>query len=357
MTPQEKLNILKTVGEEIVTEEDLLKLLETKENPVAYDGFEPSGLAPIHFGILRAINVKKLQRTGIHLKLFLADFHAMVNNKYGGDLAKIRKVGEYFVKVWEAAGVDVSKVEIVWASDIAKDPKYWELFLRVGRELTLNRTMKSLTIMGRSQKEKLTTAQLFYPSMQVADIFYLGVDICQLGLDQRRANMLGREVAENLGYKKPVAIHHHMLLGLGGVKKGDDIEETMMKSKMSKSRADSAIFVHDTKEQIEQKIKSAFCPPQEVEGNPVLEYCRYILFEENDSITVERTDEHGSNKTYKNYEDMEKDYAAGELHPADLKPTVVKELEELIKPVREYFENNEEAKTLYEEVKNYQVTR
>ena len=54
---------------------------------------------------------------------------------------------------------------------------------------------------------------------------------------------------------------------------------------------------------------------------------------------------------------MEKDYAAGELHPADLKPTVVKELEELIKPVREYFENNEEAKTLYEEVKNYQVTR
>ena len=34
--------------------------------------------------------------------------------------------------------------------------------------------------------------------MQVTDIFHMDVDICQLGMDQRRANMLARDVAEKL---------------------------------------------------------------------------------------------------------------------------------------------------------------
>jgi len=357
MTAAEKLEILKTVGEEIVTEEELVRLLEEKEHPVAYDGFEPSGLAPIHFAFLRAQNIKKLQQCGIKVKLLLADFHAMVNNKYGGDLVKIKKVGKYFVKVWEAAGVDTSKIEIVWDSDLANKREYWELFLKVGMNLTLNRTMKSLTIMGRSQKDKLTTAQLFYPSMQVTDIFMLGVDICQLGMDQRRANMIAREIAPKLGFNKPIAIHHHMLLGLTGVKNVDNIEETMIASKMSKSRTDSAIFVHDTKKQIDEKINNAFCPTKEVEGNPVLEYVKYILFEENESLTVKRPAKYGGDKTYKNYRELETDYTSGALHPADLKKMTAEELGKLVKPVREYFEKNEEAKKLYQEVKNYQITR
>lgn len=358
MLPQEKLEILKQIGEEIVTEEELLKLLEEKEHPVAYDGFEPSGLAPIHFGVFRAQNVKRLQKAGVHLKLFLADFHAMVNNKYGGDLLKIQKVGEYFVEVWKAAGVDTSKVEIVWASDIASNRDYWELFLKVGMNLSLNRTLKSLTIMGRSSKDKLSTAQLFYPSMQVTDIFYLGVDICQLGMDQRRANMIAREVAPKIGYKKPIAIHHHMLLGLTGVKKGDNIEETMMASKMSKSRPESAIFVHDSLEEIQSKVRTAFCPMGEAEGNPVLEYCKYIIFAEEDELKVPLLKEPNKGyKVYKSYIELEEEYLTGKLHPGDLKPAVATALDKLIAPIREHFEKDEKAKKLYEEVKSYQVTR
>ena len=357
MTSQEKLEVLKTIGEEVVTEEELLKLLEEKEHPVAYDGFEPSGIAPIHFGLYRAINVKKLIKCGIHLKLFLADFHAMVNNKYGGDLTRIKRVGEYFIKVWEAAGVDTSKVEIVWASDIAARRDYWELFLKVGMNLSLARSMKSLTIMGRSEKDKLTTAQLFYPSMQVTDIFTLGIDICQLGMDQRRANMIAREVAPKLGFKKPVALHHHMLLGLKGIKKGDNIEETLIASKMSKSDPGSAIYMHDSEKEIASKINTAFCPPKQVEGNPILEYTKYILFESNSFIALRREQEHGGDKAYKSYTELEKDFANGALHPMDLKAMVAGELEKLIKPVREYFETNDEARKLYEEVKGYEITR
>jgi tyrosyl-tRNA synthetase len=43
MNIEEKLNIFRMVGEEIITENELKNLLETKTHPVAYDGFEPSG--------------------------------------------------------------------------------------------------------------------------------------------------------------------------------------------------------------------------------------------------------------------------------------------------------------------------
>jgi len=58
----------------------------------------------------------------------------MINNKMGGDLEKIRKVGKYLLEVWKAAGVDLSKVEVVWASDLAADPDYWKLVYKGGEE-------------------------------------------------------------------------------------------------------------------------------------------------------------------------------------------------------------------------------
>ncbi|MDI6806311.1 MAG: hypothetical protein QMD14_00655 [Candidatus Aenigmarchaeota archaeon] len=43
MDVETRLQLIKNIGEEIITEDELRRLLETKEHPVAYDGFEPSG--------------------------------------------------------------------------------------------------------------------------------------------------------------------------------------------------------------------------------------------------------------------------------------------------------------------------
>jgi len=43
MDLEERFQLVKGVGEEIITEDELRQLLETKEHPIAYDGFEPSG--------------------------------------------------------------------------------------------------------------------------------------------------------------------------------------------------------------------------------------------------------------------------------------------------------------------------
>jgi len=83
MDTQTRLELIKEVGEEIITEEDLKELLQTKQKPVAYDGFEPSGMIHIAQGIMRAINVNKMIKAGCKFKMLVADWHGWANNKMG----------------------------------------------------------------------------------------------------------------------------------------------------------------------------------------------------------------------------------------------------------------------------------
>jgi tyrosyl-tRNA synthetase len=374
MTTQDRLDLINQVGEEIIGGDELKKFLESGEELIAYDGFEPSGQIHIAQGLLRAINVNKMIKAGVKFKMWVADWHAMANNKMGGDLEKIKTVGKYFIEVWRASGMDLSNVEFMWASDMAKNPDYWKLVLQVGKSNALKRFVRTAEMMGREESlEKLTGAHIIYSCMQVADIFMLKANITQLGMDQRKVNMLAREVGPILGYWKPVVVSHHMLRGLG---KPSNIVETGLKPvsteenaisrvialKMSKSKPDTAVFMTDTLEDIQRKINKAYCLEGDTKENPVLEYCRYIVFESFDrlgitSFDVERPEKWGGNLSFKTYAELAESFEKKLLHPMDLKASVVKYLDQLLQPVRKHFEENAEAKKLLETVKSYAVTR
>jgi len=53
---------------------------------------------------------------------------------------------------------------------------------------------------------------------------------------------------------------------------------------MAKSNPDSAIFMEDSAEDVKRKIKKAFCPEKIIEGNPILDYCKNIIFGARDSL-------------------------------------------------------------------------
>jgi len=357
MDVKERLELIKQVGEEIITEEDLVKLLKEKKNPIAYDGFEPSGRIHIAQGIMRAINVNKMIKAGCKFKMWVADWHAWANNKLGGDLEKIQTTGKYLIEVWKATGMDLSKVEFVWANDAMKDVNYWKTVMQIARNSTVKRIIRCSQIMGRKESESLQASQIFYPCMQCADIFYLNVDIPQLGMDQRKVNMLARELGPKIGFWSPVAVHHHMLMGLGQPPAGESSVERAITMKMSKSNPDSAIFMDDSEEEIKRKINKAYCPEGIVLENPILEYCKYIIFEKSKELKIERPVKFGGNLIINSYQELENIFLKKELHPMDLKNAVALRLIELLTPVKEHFAKNKKAKGLYEKVKGFEVTR
>ncbi len=348
-----RLSLIREVGEEIIAEDGLRALLSAKKNPIAYDGFEPSGKIHIAQGILRAINVNKMTKAGCKFKLLVADWHAWANSKLGGDMEKIQKAGEYMIEVWKATGMDLDKVEFVWASDLVVEKDYWPKVMKIALNTTLNRAIRCSQIMGRRETDTLQSSQIFYPCMQAADIFQLDADIAQLGMDQRKVNMLAREIAEKLGYKKPVAVHHHMLLGLSPIETSAEGIDRKIELKMSKSRPDSAIFMTDSQEEVGRKINKAFCPEKQAEGNPVLEYCRHIVFEKTKSLDIERPEKFGGDVSFASYAELESAYCAGKLHPMDLKDAAAKQINLLLEPVRKHFEKNAKAKKLLAEINSF----
>lgn len=338
-----------SVGEECIQEEELRLLVSKKPQPICYDGFEPSGRVHIAQGIMKAINVNKLTDSGCKFIFLVADWFALMNNKMGGDLKKIQTVGKYMIEVWKSAGMNLDNVEFVWSSQIIneKPNEYWMLVLDIARKNNLARILRCSQIMGRSEKDDLSAAQIFYPCMQCADIFFLKADICQLGMDQRKVNVLAREYCDKSEPKrkfKPVILSHHMLLGLTG-------------EKMSKSDPRSAIFMEDSETEVNSKIKSAFCPEKVIDGNPVVEYVKYIIFPRNGKFEVERSEKNGGNKLYEEYETFEEDFKSGALHPGDVKPSLAKALNGILQPVRDHFKNNAEARKLLDQVKKYRVTK
>lgn len=85
----ERVELALSVGVECVQPDELKRLFETKEHPICYDGFEPSGRMHIAQGILKAINVNKLTDAGCVFVFWVADWFGMLNNKMGGDLNKV----------------------------------------------------------------------------------------------------------------------------------------------------------------------------------------------------------------------------------------------------------------------------
>jgi tyrosyl-tRNA synthetase len=330
--------------EEVVTAGELRALLEAKAHPKHYIGLEISGVLHLGSLILTGFKINDFIRAGIDTTVFLADWHTYINDKLGGDWSKIKKISQYYE---EAFRFFCPGVNIVLGSDLYRQREnYWEEFVRFSKHMTLARTMRSLTIMGRSEAEKnLDLSQLFYPPMQSVDIRALDLDIVHAGMDQRKIHMLVREIFPKLGWKVPVVVHHHLLPGLsepaGAGLDESAAEDVKISSKMSKSKPASGILVHDDEKAIRDKISKAFCPVGVAEGNPILELVRYVVFHQFGEFVIDRPAKYGGSTTYSSYSDVERDFVAKKIHPMDLKGATATYINTIIEPVYKHFKGKE----------------
>jgi tyrosyl-tRNA synthetase len=364
MTTQEKIDLISRDLDEVLTEGELRSLIESGTPLKHYIGFEISG--KLHIGYLFILmKVKDFQDAGAETTIWMADLHSAINNKLDGNLDTIKRVAhEYFKEAVKALfisiGGDPEKLIFKLTSETyAQNPDFWQTFLEIGKSTTLARTMRSITIMGREQSdESIDTAKLMYPIMQSADIFLLGANIAHAGIDQRKVHVIARDNAmvvkthplkNSRGEQiKPIAVHHPIMLGLSAP---DTSEETQnednkdiaaMRNKMSKSKADSSVSVHDLTEDIIKKINQAYAPEGQgsYRDNPVLNWTKYLVFHNPDSVlTIKRAEKFGGDVAYHSYEELEKDYQDKKLHPMDLKSALAEWLVGVLEPVRKYFED------------------
>ena len=118
----------------------------------------------------------------------------------------------------------------------------------------------------------------------------------------------------------------------------------------------------DSLEDVTRKINKAYCLEGDIKENPILEYCKYIIFESFEKLgiqafKIERPEKWGGNLEIKTYSELENLFAQKQIHPQDLKLSVIKSLDQLLQPVRKHFNENQVAKELLEQVKSYQITR
>ena len=317
--------------EEVVTHDELTELFKTNSSPKHYIGLEISGFLHLGSLISTGLKINDFVRAGIKCTVFLADWHTLINDKLGGDWETIAKVSKYYQDAFKIVCPDA---EIVLGSKLYEEKtEYWSELVRFTKHMSLARTMRTLTIMGRSEnEEKIDVAKLLYPAMQAVDIHSLDVDIAHAGMDQRKIHMLVREVFPKMKWKVPVAVHHRLLPGLS---KPADSGDSKTVTKMSKSDPNSGIFIHNTDDEIRKKINKAWCEEANTQNNPLLEMARTVIFHEFSEVTVSRPEKFGGNASYADYNQLEADFARKMLHPGDLKQTVGDYLVKIISPIRD----------------------
>lgn len=365
LSKEEKIKLISRNCQEILTEEDLGQLIDSGTQLSHYIGFEISGMVHLGTGLVSMGKIRDFLLAGVKCRIFLADFHSYLNNKLGGDWERIRWATEnYFkegliasLKCW---GVDSNQIEFINGKDLYENNlTHWETFMEVGKHVTLSRNMRSISIMGKNKGTDVEMATLFYPPLQVADIFTMKVNLAHAGMDQRKAHVVARQVASKLKINplkngkgeiiSPVAVHHNLIAGLSGpekVDKSQNTEEAAIDLKMSKSKPGSAIFVHDTPDMIREKIKKAYGPPEDIVLNPLINWVETLVFwgEKGGNFIVNRPERYGGSIVYTETDSLITDYKNGKLFPLDLKNALMDWLIEKLEPARKYFDENTQAR-------------
>ncbi|KAK5725694.1 Tyrosine--tRNA ligase cytoplasmic [Elasticomyces elasticus] len=336
-TPEEKLALITANTQEVLNPDIIEEILSKNERPLRiYWGTATTGKP--HCGyFVPMLKIAEFLAAGCAVTILLADVHGYLDNlKAPIELVELRVV--YYrlciTALLKAVNVDTSRLKFVIGSDYQYSPAYMKDLLKLSTQVSVHDASKAGSDVVK-QTESPPMSSHIYPLMQALDEEHLDVDAQFGGVDQRKIFALAVEALPRIGFRKRAHIMNPLIPGLqeGG--------------KMSSSDPDSKIDLIDTAEVVKKKLKKAFCPPKQVEGNGVLSFVEHVLMPasalKNNGVacfSVPRRD--AETKTYSDIKQMKEDYLADVLQPQSLKPAVTDALLEILGPIRAEFEGSQE---------------
>jgi len=342
---KERLHLMALGVEEAVGLDHLVKCLKEgtslSGNDViqCYVGFEPSGKAHIGWKVL-ALQLRRMIDAQANVMVFLADWHAWVNDKFGGNMEAIQTTARYMEDTFRALldhppeGEGPGELQFKWASEVMASGDYWARVLHCSKGATLAMVRKTFTIMGRDEASSdHDLSKFYYPAMQAADIFEMDIDVAIGGMDQRKAHMFMRDIASKRGWEKATCLHTPIISSL----KASGSRMESFDHKMSKSNPGGALLLHDTHEQIRKKMRKAYIAPDDP-NSPVYELAEHIVLPEFGEIVVTPDPRFGEPSTWKDIDAFRSAVMDGTLHPLDAKFGVADGLAKGLERVHAHFE-------------------
>ena len=325
MNLEEKFKLVKRNTVEIITEEELKKLLKEKKKPSVYLGTAITGKPHLAY-FAWIIKLADFLKAGFKVKVLLADIHGALDNTPWNILEERYKYYELAIKdIFSKVGMETKNLEIIKGSSFQLKKEYIMDLLKLSSFVSVHDARKSASdVVKNIEGEQAKLSGLIYPLMQALDEEHLNVDIQYGGIDQRKIFVFARENLPKVGYKPRIEVMTPLLQGL--------TETGKMSASISKSKVD----LTDSDEEIKDKIKSAYC----LEGdarNGVMDFLKYVIMvikeDRNEKFIVKRDKKYGGDISYKNYKEIEKDFIDKKLHPQDLKNAVVEEIIKLLSKI------------------------
>ena len=320
MDVESKLKLLKRNTQEIVTEDELRKLLKTKNKPVVYLGTAITNSPHIGYFVW-ALKLADFLKCGFKVKVLLADVHGALDNTPWELLEyRYKYYKEVINFIFKAIGVKTSQLEFVKGSSFQLKKDYIFDVLKLTTYTTIHDAQRAASeVVKFGDNPKLSG--VLYPLMQSIDEEYLKVDIQYGGVDQRKILMFARENLPKLGYKPRIEFMTPLIPGLIG-------------KKMSSSDLKSKVDLLDPEKEVTDKVLNAFCPAGVLEDNGILAFLKHVIMpiknDKKELFLIERDEKFGGNLKFKKYEDIEELFIQKKLHPQDLKKSVAREINKLL---------------------------
>jgi len=323
MDVQKRLELIKRNAGEIVSEEELIKLLKTKKKPVVFLGTAITGRP--HMGYyMWVLKLGDFLKAGFKVKILLADLHGALDNT---PWEALEKRYDYYKEIiplmFKSIGVDTKDLEFVKGSEFQLKPEYMYDVLKMSSFNSINDCKRAASeVVKFSDNPKL--AGLIYPIMQALDEEYLKVDVQIGGIDQRKILMFARENLPLVGYDRRIELMFPLIPGLIG-------------KKMSASDPKSKIDLLDDENTVRDKIIKAECVSGDID-NGLLPFIKYIIMtlkEDNKKkFIIKRDKKYGGDLVYTSYDALEEDFKHNKIHPLDLKNSLADEVNDLLSTFR-----------------------
>ncbi|XP_072274125.1 tyrosine--tRNA ligase, cytoplasmic [Pyxicephalus adspersus] len=331
LTPEGKAQLITRNLQEVLGEDKLKEILKERELRV-YWGTATTGKPHVAYFVPMS-KIADFLKAGCEVTILFADLHAYLDNmKAPWELLELRtRYYEHVIKAMlQSIGVPLERLRFVRGTEYQLSKEYTLDVYRLSSVVTQHDAKKAGAEVVKQVEHPLLSG-LLYPGLQALDEEYLKVDAQFGGVDQRKIFTFAEKYLPALGYAKRIHLMNPMVPGLTG-------------SKMSSSEEESKIDLLDSPSDVKKKLKKAFCEPGNIESNGVLSFVRHVLFPLKSEFVVLRDEKYGGNKTYTDYETLEKDFAEQQVHPGDLKASVEKALNKLLDPIREKFSSPEMKK-------------